>query len=214
MTPTAAKSLFASPQSPNGSNLHFDTFNEVGSTIPSAPGKDVDVDYSDILAADDSEVSGTSTRSVSQSQVQTDLVPKVMKKSSMVAQFFTTIVLKSCISCREWNPTCNNTVRACYVFEKVEVGLRDRKLYPLPPDVSQNDLLKNSFFHELGSQCEDNFKTFCVDKEFPLDEFMIKRGDSLYVNKFSDAKKEIVNRALPKFFSILNKNTGFGTKSG
>lgn len=186
------------------------------SDLPEAPAMENDADASGILATENgSELSGTSTRSVSQSQEQTDdLAPKVMKRSSMAAQFFTTIVLKSCISCREWNPQCNNTVRACFVFEKVEVGLRDRTLYPLPSDVSQKDLIKHSFFYELGSECEDNFKTFCLDKEFPLDEHMIKRGDGLYVNKFSDAKKEIVNRALPKFLSILNKNTGEGMKSG
>ena len=175
------------------------------------------------FAPDESDLSGTATRSVSESETvsqsnDANLTPgltrKTMKKSSIAAQYFTTIVVKACVACREWLPTCSTHVRACYVFEKVELGLRDRTLYPLPPDVSLQDLLKHSYFHDFGPEAEACFKQFCLDKHSPLDEHMVKHGNGLYDNKFCDSRKVIVNKALPRFLAILNKNTGNGLKSG
>jgi hypothetical protein len=174
-------------------------------------------------APDESDMSGTKTDSVSRSlmredhdamQTQPSLTRKAMKKTSMAAQFFTTIVLKSCIACREWQPMCASSVRASYIFEKVEVGLRDRTLYPLPPDVSLQELLKNSYFHDCGNDAEELFQTHVVDRASPLNENMIKHGNGLYENKFCDSRKILVNRALPRFLQILKKNTGSGMRSG
>jgi hypothetical protein len=140
------------------------------------------------------------------------LPTKKMKTASASSQFFTTIVVKVCVTCREWVGTVPAERRAAYIFKKVEAGLRDRVAFPLPPNVSIKELMANSYFQ--GSDADANFRTFCVNEDTPLQEKMIDIGTRLYNNKFTDIKKHITNHVLPKFISICKKQTGQGFKSG
>jgi hypothetical protein len=137
---------------------------------------------------------------------------KQMKTASKSLQFFTTIVVKSCNYVKEWLGFVSAYKRSCIIFKKVESGLRDRHNYPLPPDVSLKDLMAFSFFQ--GEDAESRFEKYCVSDETPLLEAMSSIGDKWYNNKFTDIKKLICNRVLPKFLCIYKKMTGNGTKSG
>ena len=140
------------------------------------------------------------------------LPTKQMKAASKPLQFFTTIVVKSCCWVKEHLGFVGSTRRASTIFEKVERGLRDRVNYPLPPEVALNDLMAFSAFQ--GPDAESMYDAFCVSKTEPLAHNMISAGEKWYQNKFTDIRKIIANRILPKFLNIMKKMTGDGKKSG
>ena len=137
---------------------------------------------------------------------------KQMKTASKCLQFYTTIVVKSCVYVREWLGNVGTYQRAAVIFEKIECGLRDRSTYPLPPDVASRDLLQYSY--HKGPDAEAEFKVYCVDKSKPLTEDMSFCAEKLYSNKFSDIRKLINNHITPKYTSIIKKLTLDGTRSG
>jgi hypothetical protein len=137
---------------------------------------------------------------------------KNMKSSSKCIQFFTTIVVIVCINTREFLGFSGVVKRASHIFKKVECGLRDRSLFPLPADVSLKELMSMSYFK--GCDAEKQFELYCVKCSEPLTQGMISVGDRLYSHKFTDIKKHITNTVLPKYLAILNKMTGGGKKSG
>jgi hypothetical protein len=139
------------------------------------------------------------------------LPTKQMKAASKPLQFFTTIVVKSCLYVKEYMGFVGSDRRAGNIFQKVECALRDRSNYPLPPEVSLKDLM--AFSHFQGPD-ESLFDEYCVSKSKPLQTDMIAAGDKWYNNKFTDIRKNIVNRILPKFLNIVKDITGDGQKSG
>jgi len=150
--------------------------------------------------------------SSSHSSESTCLPIKRMKAASASSQFYTTIVVKVCVTCREWIGCVAADRRAAFIFKKVEGGLRDRVAFPLPPNVVIKDLMANSYFP--GNDADANYRKFCGDESTPLTEAMIDLGNRLYNNKFTDIKKLITNHVLPKFLHIYNEQTGSGGKSG
>jgi hypothetical protein len=155
--------------------------------------------------------SGASTESLRASS-EPRLPVKQMKAASKPLQFFTTIVVKSCLYVKEYLGFVGSERRAGTIFQKVESALRDRANYPLPPEVSLKDLMAFSYFQ--GPEAESSFHEYCVSKSKPLQPNMIAAGDKWYNNKFTDIRKIIANRVLPKFLSILKQITGDGKKSG
>jgi hypothetical protein len=138
---------------------------------------------------------------------------KRMKAASASSQFYTTIVVKVCVTCREWIGCVAADRRASFIFKKVECGLRDRVAFPLPSNVTIKNLMANSYFQ--GNDAEANFRKFCADDGEPVTGAMIDIGNRLYNNKFTDIKKLITNHVLPKFLSIYKDLTGSdGSKSG
>ena len=135
-----------------------------------------------------------------------------MKAASKPLQFFTTIVVKSCCWVKEHSGFVGATKRASTIFEKVECGLRDRVNYPLPPEVALKDLMAFSAFKWPDE--ESLYDAFCVSKTEPLKSNMIGAGEKWYNNKFTDIRKIIANRILPKFLNIVKTITGDGKKSG
>ena len=160
------------------------------------------------LAPDvESEVSEANTRSGSRWPA------KQMKTTSKATQFFTTIVIKVCLNCRETQGMTTVYRRSVYVFKNVERGLRDRIVFPCPDDVSKKDLMEHSYFQ--GPRAEAEFEKYCKDESsHSLEEAMTSHGERLYANKFTDVKKTISNYVLPKWEAILKATTGNGTKSG
>jgi hypothetical protein len=140
------------------------------------------------------------------------LPTKQMKAASKPLQFFTTIVVKSCCWVKEHLGFVGATKRASTIFEKVECGLRDRVNYPLPPEVALKDLMAFSAFKWPDE--ESLYDAFCVSKTEPLKSNMIGAGEKWYNNKFTDIRKIIANRILPKFLNIVKTITGDGKKSG
>jgi hypothetical protein len=140
------------------------------------------------------------------------LPTKQMKAASKSLQFFTTIVVKSCCWVKEHLGFVGTTKRSSTIFEKVECGLRDRVNYPLPPEVALKDLMAFSAFQ--GPDAESLYDAFCVSKTQPLKSNMIGAGEKWYNNKFTDIRKIISNRILPKFLNIVKSITNDGTKSG
>jgi hypothetical protein len=137
---------------------------------------------------------------------------KMMKTTSKYQQFYTTIVVLVCINTREFLGYSGTYKRATNIFKKVECGLRDRVLFPLPADVSLKDLMSLSFFKGPGA--EDQFRQYCVSCSVPLTKEMVDFADRLYIHKFTDIKKHITNHVQPKYLAILKKLNGDGTKSG
>ena len=153
------------------------------------------------------EVSEATTRSGSRWPA------KQMKTTSKATQFFTTIVIKVCLNCRETQGMTTVYRRSVYVFKNVERGLRDRTVFPCPDDVSKKDLMEHSYFQ--GPRAEAEFEKYCKDENsHSLEEAMTSHGERLYANKFTDVKKTISNHVLPKWQAILKATTGNGTKSG
>jgi hypothetical protein len=139
-------------------------------------------------------------------------VPKKMKSASKSSQFYTTIVVTVCVSVRERLGFVSVETRARNIFKRVEIGLRDRNVYPMPQDVSIKDLMVNSFFN--GADSVQRFQEYCVDCSRPLEKDMIALGDRLYNHKFTDIRRNLVTQVIPRFFDILEHITGKGTKSG
>lgn len=196
-----------SPAHPSsGLNDDSETKNSLHDITPDAPGV-----TSSSLPSDDTR--STSSLARTRPSDSASVGPaKQMKAASKSLQFYTTIVVKSCLYCKEWKGFCSSHKRSCVIFKKVECGLRDRQNYPLPPDVSLKDLMAFSFFQ--GGDAEERFAKYCVSDESPLEEAMSSKGDHLYANKFTDIKKLILNRVLPKFLDILKSVTGDEKRSG
>jgi hypothetical protein len=157
------------------------------------------------LAPDNDDLSSSSTTALS-GRI------KMMKTTSKSQQFYTTIVVLVCINTREFLGFSGIAKRAANIFKKVECGLRDRVLFPLPADVSLKDLMSFSFFKGPGA--EDQFRLYCVSCLEPLSKEMVEFADRLYNHKFTDIKKHITNHVQPKYIAILKKLTGDGMKSG
>jgi hypothetical protein len=134
--------------------------------------------HASVISAEHDKTSSASSHS--------SLPVKRMKAASASSQFYTTIVVKVCVSCREWLGTVPADRRAAYIFRNVESGLRDRFAFPLPPTVKIRELMENSFFQ--GNDAEDEYQKFCKDEDEPLTQAMIELGTRLYV------------RRLPPFF--------------
>ena len=138
---------------------------------------------------------------------------KKMRTASAAAQFWTTIAVKSCLYAKERMGPINSTKRAITIFKKLEIGLRDRSIYPLPADVSSAALLSHSFFK--GSHADAEFKKYCENIDTPLSKAMIKIGENVYTNTFGRIRTHISTVVLPKFLDIVESLTGKdGKKSG
>ncbi len=125
---------------------------------------------------------GSSDAKTSSVSAQSASLPvKQMKAASASSQFYTTIVVKVCVTCRECIGSVASDRRASFIFRKVESALRDRVAFPLPSTVTIKELMKNSYFQ--GDDAEDEFRKFCVDEEEPLTTAMIDIGTRLYVRR-------------------------------
>ncbi len=146
---------------------------------------------------------------VSQSSSSTQI--KYMKSASKCIQFYTTIVCLVCCNVREFGGFSGTTARAIKIFKFVEAGLRDRTLYPLPEDVSLKELLSMSYFKGLDAESE--WSRYC-QPNVALTGPMIQFAERLYVHKFTDIKRTLINVVIPSYCAIVDKLNGFGKKSG
>ena len=152
------------------------------------------------------------TKSSTSSQSKAHDPYKKMKAASKASQFYTTIVIKSCIHCREFHGFVGAHRRATIIFKTVERSLRDRVIFPLPDDVNLKDLMEFSYFK--GTDADSSYQEYCLSDSTPLQESMNQFATRLYNNKFTDAKKMITNHVVPKFLKIIRTITGNGQKSG
>jgi hypothetical protein len=171
----------------------------------SAPG----ADEGDHISDSESQViqmESDATLSAPNSVSQQHLNYKKMKTTSKVSQFYTTIVVLSCLYVKEQVGFVGSHRRTSIIFRKVESGLRDRFVYPLPENVCLKDLMTFSYFQ--GPTSEDDFRRYCTSETEPLSTTMLQFAERLFTNKFTDIKKHITNYVLPKFLGILQNLTG------
>jgi hypothetical protein len=188
----AHQHAFASSQSEARRSITFQDLHEAGQEKEEETGEAPNFDaqqfsHTDFAttATDKNVVLISSSQGSSQSDTKTSslssqsasLSVKRMKAASDSSQFYTTIVVKVCVTCREWKGSVSSDSRASFVFRRVEIGLRDRVAFPLPSTVTIKELMENSYFQ--GIDAEDNYRKFCQDEEEPLTKEMIAIGTNL-----------------------------------
>ena len=207
----ASTSFFGFPASSTETVSPTSFQKNVGSMAPAsygdAPGaelggQDSSVEQKFEVDVSESDTTATAPNSVSQS----NLNYKKMKSTSKAAQFYTTIVMISCLYVKESCGYLGSYKRSCIIFRKVECGLRDRVIYPLPENVSVKELMTFSYFQ--GPNSENDYLLYCTRESEPLKDSMITFAERLFQNKFTEIKKYITNHVLPKFLDAVHKLTG------